>query len=451
MKRILILLLLGFIAAASGECRAQDEKIDTPSEPNYPNTLSFMEDLRKKAEAGDTSLQKTFGDMYYYGYLEKKDYKEAVKWLRKSAEQGVAFDQFNLGVMCFEGHGVEKNYKEAVKWYRKAAEKGHASAQFSLGDKYLESEGVERDYREAVKWFSKAAKQGNSKSQYALGLMYGFGMGVIEDYVEAYKWSLLAGMNGQDVYEFKESIQWKMTASQIAEAQRRAKAFVARKETKADQGKESSEVKSTGTGFFINTQGYLLTSQHVIEGAKTVKVLTDKGIYPARVIHADSFNDIAILKVQGQGFRTLSIISSRDVKTGDKVFTIGFPNVGLQGFEPKYTEGVISSLSGAKDDPRYFQISTPVQPGNSGGPLVNERGEVVGIITARLSVASSLATTGTLPQNVNYALKSSYVRAFLEVLPKVADQPLRNAEQSTGSRTAQIKKAQEAVALVLSY
>ena len=89
--------------------------------------------------------------------------------------------------------------------------------------------------------------------------------------------------------------------------------------------------------------------------------------------------------------------------------------------------------------------------GNSGGPLINDRGEVVGIITARLSEASSLATTGALPQNVNYALKSSYVRAFLEVLPKVADQPLRNAEQSAGSHTAQIKRAQEAAALVLSY
>ena len=250
-----------------------------------------------------------------------------------------------------------------------------------------------------------------------------------------------------------------MTATQVAEAQRRAKAFVARKETKADKGKESSEVKSTGTGFFINSQGYLLTSQHVIEGAKTIKVLTDKGIFPATVIHADSFNDIAILKVQGKGFGTLSLISSRDVKAGDKVFTIGFPNVGLQGFEPKYTEGVISSLSGAKDDPRYFQISTPVQPGNSGGPLVNDEGEVVGIITARLSVASSLETTGTLPQNVNYALKSSYVRAFLEVLPELSDQTLKKRrllseieeEQKSSSRTAQIKKAQESVALVLSY
>ena len=78
-------------------------------------------------------------------------------------------------------------------------------------------------------------------------------------------------------------------------------------------------------------------------------------------------------------FPYLNIVSSSKVKAGDRVFTLGFPNIHLQGTEVKYTEGTISSLSGVANNPRYFQISTPVQSGNSGGPLVNEKGQVVGI------------------------------------------------------------------------
>ena len=440
-------------AADQGDTRAQCilglmHKEGQGVEQDYKEAANWY---RKAAERGVAGAQFSLGLMYCQGQGIQQDYNEAFKWFHKAAEQGDAEAQFSLGLMYEDGQGVKQDYEEAVKWFRKAAEQGNTRANCFLGLMYLDGQGIKQDYKEAFKFFRKAAEQGFALAQFTLGSMYEDGVGVIEDYVEAYKWYLLAGMNGQDVSELKKSIQRKMTAAQIAEAQRRAKAFVARKETKADQGEESSIIKSTGTGFFINSQGYLLTSRHVIEGAKTVKVLTDKGIFPATVIHADSFNDIAILKVGGQGFGALSIISSRDVKTGDKVFTIGFPNVGLQGFEPKYTEGVISSLSGAKDDPRYFQISTPVQPGNSGGPLINERCEVVGIITARLSEASSLATTGTLPQNVNYALKSSYVRAFLEVVPKVANKPLEDTEQDLSNRAVQIEKARKAVVLVLNY
>jgi len=94
-----------------------------------------------------------------------------------------------------------------------------------------------------------------------------------------------------------------------------------------------------------------------------------------------------------------------NAKVGDPVFTLGYPNVIIQGTEPKYTEGTISSLTGVGNNPRWFQISLPVQPGNSGGPLVDEHGQVVGIVNARLDDFKALATSGVLPQNVNYAIK----------------------------------------------
>ena len=93
---------------------------------------------------------------------------------------------------------------------------------------------------------------------------------------------------------------------------------------------------------------------------------------------------------------------------------MGFPNIGLQSFAPKLAKGEIASLSGAGDDARYFQISVPVQPGNSGGALVDERGNVVGVVSAKLNASVALKSTGALPENVNYAVKSSYLLSFLE-------------------------------------
>src|SRR5438445_11961136 len=101
--------------------------------------------------------------------------------------------------------------------------------------------------------------------------------------------------------------------------------------------------------------------------------------------------------------------ASREVKFGGKVATVGFPNLGLRGFAPKLAKGEIASLSGAGDDARYFQISVPVQPGNSGGALVDERGNVVGVVAAKLSARAALQATGAPPESGNYAIKSSYL------------------------------------------
>ncbi len=112
-----------------------------------------------------------------------------------------------------------------------------------------------------------------------------------------------------------------------------------------------------------------------------------------------------MLKADGR-FAPLPVAASRSVALGGTVATVGFPDIGLQGFAPKLAKGEIASLFGASDDSRYFQISVPVQPGNSGGSLVDERGNVVGIVSAKLDAATALAATGALPENVNYVVKS---------------------------------------------
>ena len=168
-----------------------------------------------------------------------------------------------------------------------------------------------------------------------------------------------------------------------------------------------------------------------------------------RFIQVDAVNDLALLKAEGT-FKPLPVASSRSVKLGGTVATVGFPNIGLQGFSPKLSKGEIASLAGAGDDPRYFQISVPVQPGNSGGALVDERGNVVGVVAAKLNAEAALASAGALPENVNYAVKSSFLLSFLESMPEVSDR-LRELETSGRKFEDVVRSVEQATVLVVVY
>lgn len=109
----------------------------------------------------------------------------------------------------------------------------------------------------------------------------------------------------------------------------------------------------------------------------------------ASLISADVGNYLALLKVKGE-FTPIPLGDVRDVGLGEAVMTIGFPNIQVQGFSPKLTRGEISALRGIQDDPRVFQISVPLQPGNSGGPLIDSSGNAIGITTAQLDALTAL-------------------------------------------------------------
>jgi TPR repeat protein len=417
--------------------------------------------FRKAAEQGNAKAQKLLGDAYASAGGVPKDAVEAVKWYRKAAEQGDPSYQCNLAFVLEYGVDEIRNEAEAVDWYRKAADQGDAQGQINLAHIYYRGKYVPKNLTEAVNWYRKAAEQGDDLGQTRIAEMYSKGEGVPKNYIEAYKWWNIASASGElfakSAAEKRDEIAKIMSPAQVAEAQRLAAAFVPKNtHNKSPNPKPSAAADNnttprfSGTGFFVTTDGYFLTSLHVVKEGERIVIQTQQGAYPARLVRADAANDVALLKVIGT-FRSLPIAASRGVQLGETVFTIGFPNVQLQGLSPKLTKGEISSLTGAQDDPREFQISVAVQPGNSGGPLVNQSGNVVGLIEAQLSDKAAYAASGALPQNVNYAVKSSVLTVLLESLPELTTKLTKPNPPKERKFEDVVNETKEAVALVLVY
>ena len=172
---------------------------------------------------------------------------------------------------------------------------------------------------------------------------------------------------------------------------------------------------STGTGFAVSASGTIVTAFHIVDKATKIEVKFSKSIWlPARLIRQSRSSDIAILKVDTTLSAFLHLLSAKNLKPGDPVFTMGYPVVELLGTEAKYTDGKISSLTGIKGEDSLMQITVPVQPGNSGGPLVTSDGYVVGLISSTAAVKYFLAITETLPQNINWAVKADYIIAMMD-------------------------------------
>ena len=420
---------------------------------------------RKAAEQGQVDAQYQLGLMYFRGMTLAQrgdgsltlDDTDAEKWFLKAAQQGNVDAQAHLGLIKLL---FKQDYAEAEKWLRKAADKDNAGAEYLLGTMYSEGWGMEKDYVEAAKWIQRCAEQGHGEAQTDIGVMYFEGQGVEKDYAEAYAWWNLAAKSSTDAARKRAILEERMTPAQIAEAQKRTKELrvLVEARSKKEQSQtdpfsiaqaRKSDPTATGTGFFITDDGYLISNYHVVKDATQIRLLTSVGLISARLVSVDAANDLALLKAEGK-FSSLPIAASRSASLGSTVATIGFPDIGLQGFSPKLAKGEIASLSGAADDPRYFQISVPVQPGNSGGALVDERGNVVGIVSAKLNASAALAASGQLPENVNYAVKSSLLLSFLESVPD-ASAKLKVPNTSGEQFSDVVKSAQQAAVLVLVY
>jgi S1-C subfamily serine protease len=174
------------------------------------------------------------------------------------------------------------------------------------------------------------------------------------------------------------------------------------------------KLSSTGSGFLINRDGFVLTNQHVIDGCGNVEVEVGASRRKATVVASDRANDLAAIQTKVTGLSPLPFREGRAIRPGEEVVVVGFPYSGLLASTPNVSVGTVSALAGLHDDVRFLQISAPVQPGNSGGPLLDSSGNVVGIVMAAMNALAVLKITGPLPQSVNFAIKATLARDFLD-------------------------------------
>ena len=211
----------------------------------------------------------------------------------------------------------------------------------------------------------------------------------------------------------------------------------------------TNEWKGNGSGFFINEKGYIATNYHVVKDASAIQVeYFQKGIkstFSAKIIVTDKQNDLAIIQINDPKFKSLPsipyVFSSTIKDVGSEVFALGYPMANLMGDEIKFTDGKISSKTGIEGDITVYQISVPIQPGNSGGPLFDIKGNLVGI------TSSGLNREYFNSENVNYAIKSTYLKNLIDVMPESITLP-NNIEIYNRPLTEKIKLLSDFIPII---
>ncbi len=229
--------------------------------------------------------------------------------------------------------------------------------------------------------------------------------------------------------------------------------------------REVARKESAGTGFIVSEVGHILTNHHVVKGCRTVvasktdmidpigmlvqpkldapktreerSIFEDRGL---RVIGVDARSDLALLKMARPSSTVAAFRGGRGVRNGEDIVITGFPLPGLLTSDLNVTKGIVSALAGLRDDRSRIQITAPVQPGNSGGPVHDNSGNIVGVVVSKLDAITVAMVIGTLPENVNFAISEGAARAFLDAYDVPYKTALSNRPMSTVDIAAQAKR-----------
>ena len=186
-------------------------------------------------------------------------------------------------------------------------------------------------------------------------------------------------------------------------------------ETRENTSSDENEVIpiSSGSGFFVNKSGYLVSNYHVVEMCQYVLAVRDGDLLNVKVVASDITNDLIVGKVEELSNNGFLALSSDGAFLGDNVIAAGFPLAGTLSDDLKVTRGIVSSMSGLNNNYSEYQIDAAVQSGNSGGPLIDASGNVVGVVVSQLNKYAILREREIIPENVNFAVKSQNVGVFL--------------------------------------
>jgi S1-C subfamily serine protease len=448
--------------------------------------LKAREYILKAYEGGSLRAMHTLGVMYLNGNLVTKDENKGVELVKKAAELRYPAAQALYGVWLTRGlYGQEKNevvgmtwFNEAaaqndplamnwlgdayeygksgvvadnlvaLDWYKKSAERLNASSMVSAGRIYAMGKGVTADGAEALRWFKKAVLQNNYNSYTWIANVYEFGRGgIAKSASQAYAWYLVVPANAPpDVVkaanEGKDRVAKVLSVTEVEESVKNSKTLVAQTMF-AELSSMVTRPPTTpvvqkgvyGSGVVVSKRGDIVTNEHVVQGCEKVRV-QPLGL-DVKVVAKDAKNDLALLKLEGALPPAIKFRAGKGVRLGDELVAIGYPLRGLLSSGPIVTTGILNALSGANDDTSAFQMSATVQPGSSGGPIVDNTGALVGIVRARLLPSGPIA-----PQNVNFGINLSTVSGFLDAhAVDYTVGPTTSKPLSVSDITAQVQKA----------
>jgi S1-C subfamily serine protease len=208
-------------------------------------------------------------------------------------------------------------------------------------------------------------------------------------------------------------------------------------------------VSVSGSGFVVSKSAHIVTNNHVVTNCvgDIHGNLAGQAPVKLRVVSTDEENDLALLQgAKKFKEKDIATIRATAVNSGDQVVAIGYPLHGLLTSDMTVTTGIISSLAGLHNDTRFLQISAPVQPGNSGGPLHDSSGNVVGVVSAKLDALRMVKATGDIPQNINFAIKTGALRDFLDN----SSVPYQTADAGSEMKTADIASAARTYTMLIS-
>ena len=440
--------LRGFrIHAQRGDARAQfnfgvmyDKGEGVPQD--YAEAARWF---RRAADQGHASAQFNLGLRYDNGYGVPQDYAEALRWYRRAAEQGYAGAQNNLALMYEYGVGVTQNLVQTHKWFNLAA------SRFSSSEQELREKGVRNRDRVAARltpaqlakaqrlareWRPRTSTaqppvQGRSPShsaapaprapktgaesdrdrianlQRALRRL-GYDPGPVDGIPGARTRAAIRAFQADAGLPVTGQVSERLESAVLA-------AIVAAGQAPAptpDPTRRVLERESTGSGLRVSTRGHVLTNAHVVRGCAEVH-LPPAGL--VEVMAYDESSDLAVLQTPAGTARAVAKFrQGRGIRPGASVVVVGNPLRGLLASEANVSTGAVSALAGPGDGRRLIQITAPVQPGNSGGPMLDAAGNVVGVVVAKLDAIRVARSTGDIPQNVNFAVGAGATRAFLD-------------------------------------
>ncbi len=419
---------------------------------------------RKAADKGDADSEAALGYLYEQGLGVRTDLTQAITWYKAAAKQGSSRALNNLGVLYHDGTGLPKNLINAYVLYALAADKAEGSDDRKLAQDNRADVAKELTAADLAK--AKALREDASKN---LDLVLPgedvsaegdagaggkkpkdpsltpdsttkppdksttvppqpSGPGTLVGSVKVALTALGYDSGGRDntltdktvgaIKAFQKDkglpvtgeISEDLLAALLAA---RFELNTASKSAGNGSGDSKLELYATGSGFYVSAVGHIVTNDHVVDGCKQMR-LADGTVLD--VVTTDKANDLALLKAPKPGVSFVRFRDGRGVRTGEGILIAGFPLRDEISSEINVTTGNVSSLAGPNNDRTLIQITAPVQHGNSGGPVLDLSGNVVGVVQSKFDPSADTGDDNTIdvPQNVNFAVSANTLRAFLD-------------------------------------